>query len=291
MVDYSAKSPYNSTKMVLYTLLSFCSQRYITKGDIRHMAEKGKASESGFEMDKPLFAPATTKRASEVIYDQIYQKIVSGELQPGDRLPSERALAEQFQRSRPSVREALRMLQQNGLIHIETGCNGGSIVQSISPKGIIDSLQEYVTSGAVSVRDLVDYRRINEMGCARLAALNHTEEDAARLREIMAEYRAAVDVSHSQLHTADIEFHHILARASHNAMVIMVNDVVTDMMTKMFWGMTREMAPEVVEDIDRRAYQSHQALTDAVLTRDTETSEKCMSLLIDLFLESMERVI
>ena len=59
-----------------------------------------------------LFQPATTKRASEVIYDQIYQKIASGALRPGDSLPSERELAEQFHRSRPSVREALRMLQQ-----------------------------------------------------------------------------------------------------------------------------------------------------------------------------------
>lgn len=253
------------------------------------MAEKRNPPEADLKKDKPLFAPATTKRASEVIYDQIHRKIVSGELQPGDRLPSERALAEQFQRSRPSVREALRMLQQNGLIHIETGCNGGSIVQSISPKGIIDSLQEYVASGAVSLRELTDYRRINEMGCARLAALNHTEEDADRLRKNMEEYRAAVGVSHSGLRAADLEFHYILARASHNAMVIVVNDVVTDMMTNMFWGMTRSMDPEVVEDIDRRAYLSHQALTDAVLARDTEQAEKCMSYLIDLFSESMGR--
>ena len=70
-------------------------------------------------------------RASEVIYDQIYLKIASGDLRPGDTLPSERELAEQFHRSRPSVREALRMLQQDGLLKISFGSAGGAVVQSI----------------------------------------------------------------------------------------------------------------------------------------------------------------
>ena len=67
-------------------------------------------------------------RASEVIYDQIYLKIASGDLRPGDTLPSERELAEQFHRSRPSVREALRMLQQDGLLKISLGSAGGAVV-------------------------------------------------------------------------------------------------------------------------------------------------------------------
>ena len=67
---------------------------------------------------KALFTPAKTQRASEAIYNQIYPKIISGELRPGDRLPPERELAEMFQRSRAVVREALRMLQQEGLIGI-----------------------------------------------------------------------------------------------------------------------------------------------------------------------------
>lgn len=73
---------------------------------------------------KALFTPAKTQRASEAIYNQIYPKIISGELRPGDRLPPERELAEMFQRSRPVVREALRMLQQEGLIETAVGSSG-----------------------------------------------------------------------------------------------------------------------------------------------------------------------
>ena len=81
---------------------------------------------------KSLFQPAKTPSASEAIYNQIYPKIVSGELRPGDRLPPERELAEMFQRSRPVVREALRMLQQDGLLETTRGTNGGAIVRGVS---------------------------------------------------------------------------------------------------------------------------------------------------------------
>ena len=77
----------------------------------------------------PLFTPAKTQRASEAIYNQIYPKIVSGELKPGDRLPPERELAEMFQRSRPVVREALRMLQQDGLLETSVGSAGGAVIR------------------------------------------------------------------------------------------------------------------------------------------------------------------
>ena len=80
---------------------------------------------------KALFTPAKTQRASEAIYNQIYPKIISGELRPGDRLPPERELAEMFQRSRPVVREALRMLQQEGLIETAVGSSGGAVLAAV----------------------------------------------------------------------------------------------------------------------------------------------------------------
>ena len=63
-----------------------------------------------------IFHPIKTVRASEAIYEQIKDRIISGELKPGDRLPSERNMMELFQRSRPTIREALRMLERSGYI-------------------------------------------------------------------------------------------------------------------------------------------------------------------------------
>lgn len=63
-------------------------------------SRKGKENHDGAAFFQALFTPAKTQRASEAIYNQIYPKIISGELRPGDRLPPERELAEMFQRSR-----------------------------------------------------------------------------------------------------------------------------------------------------------------------------------------------
>ena len=99
---------------------------------------------------KALFTPAKTQRASEAIYNQIYPKIISGELRPGDRLPPERELAEMFQRSRPVVREALRMLQQEGLIETAVGSSGGAVIRGVSLKSVEEPLKNLVAMGAIN---------------------------------------------------------------------------------------------------------------------------------------------
>ena len=103
------------------------------------------------DSSRALFKPAKTQRASEAIYNQIYPKIVSGELQPGDRLPPERELAEMFQRSRPVVREALRMLQQDGLLDISLGSAGGAVVRGVSLKSVEEPLENLVAMGAINL--------------------------------------------------------------------------------------------------------------------------------------------
>lgn len=233
-----------------------------------------------------LFSPATTQRASEVIYDQIYQKIISGALRPGDRLPSERELAEQFHRSRPSVREALRMLQQDGLLKITVGSAGGAVVQGMSMKIAEEPLKKLVDLGAIKFHELVDYRIISDRGCARLAAQHYTEEDAANLRRIMEEYRAYTHDS-ERLRLIDIEFHKALAQATHNSLAILMNDVVVTLNTNMFWDAVRELPPEKIAQVNQQACESHYAIMEAVLARDPERAVHSIDRTVDLFREAV----
>ena len=230
---------------------------------------------SHISSEKTAFAPAKTKRACEVIYDQIYDKIVRGELEAGDRLPPERVLAEQFQRSRPSVREALRMLQQNGLIRIDIGSAGGSIVQGFSVAGLEKNLKDLIDSGVFSLQELKDYRIINDMGCARLAARNRTAEDIAALEKNIVRYGASVaDIE--ALHRIDEEFHAILATASHNAMVIAVNSAITEIIVTYFWNRAREFSEQKILRINQMAFEAHAAMAKAVIAGDGEDAEKQM---------------
>ena len=230
---------------------------------------------SHISSDKTAFAPAKTKRACEVIYDQIYDKIVRGELEAGDRLPPERVLAEQFQRSRPSVREALRMLQQNGLIRIDIGSAGGSIVQGFSVAGLEKNLKDLIDSGVFSLQELKDYRIINDMGCARHAARNRTAEDIAALEKNIVRYGASVaDIE--ALHRIDEEFHAILATASHNAMAIAVNSAITEIIVTYFWNQAKEFSEQKILRINQMAFEAHAALAKAVIAGDGEDAEKQM---------------
>lgn len=235
----------------------------------------------------PLFSPAATQRASEVIYDQIYRKIISGELRPGDRLPSERDLAAMFRRSRPCVREALQSLQQDGFLKITLGSTGGAIVQGISLKSVEDPLRKLVDAGAINLQELIDYRVINDRGCARLAARYHTEEDAALLKQIMADYHACVDDC-ERLRKIDLDFHQALAQASHNSLATLMTNTIAALNTNFFWDSVREKPLDQIVQINRKGCESHQAIVDAVLARDPDAAARAVGNTVDLFWESIQ---
>ena len=81
-----------------------------------------------------------------------------------------------FQRSRPVVREALRMLQQEGLIETAVGSSGGAVIRGVSPEIRGRAPENLVAMGAINLDELLEYRHINDRSCARLAAIHHTEE-------------------------------------------------------------------------------------------------------------------
>lgn len=229
-----------------------------------------------------LFQPATTMRASEVIYEQIYQKIVSGDLRPGDTLPAERELAEQFHRSRPSVREALRMLQQDGLLKINVGSAGGAVIQSISLKTVEEPLKKLVEIGAINPNELVEYRHINDRGCARLASIHRTEEDIRTLQDILDAAEASIRTPKS-FQEYDIAFHTALAKASHNALAMLINDVIVGLNTDAFLRTIQNDSVEQHQRINREIYESHSAILRAVIKGDPDEADRCVDEMIRLF--------
>lgn len=230
----------------------------------------------------PAFSPAMTKRAPEVVYDQIYGRIVSGELKAGDRLPPERTLSEQFQRSRHIIREALRMLQQDGLVRIEVGSAGGAIVQGISMQTVKEPLKKFLSCGAVSLNELAEYRSINDQGCAKLAAIHYTEVDAQRMREILKEAKANLD-NPERFEQCDAAFHCALAAASHNQLAIIINDAIMSLNAKMMERTAQEYTLEQRLSLNQRVYESHNDLLQAVLSRNSVAAARRVDTMVDLF--------
>lgn len=235
-----------------------------------------------------FFKPVATKRVSQVIYDQIYQKIVSGELRPGHRLPSERELAEQFRRSRPSVREALRMLQQDGLLEISVGSAGGAVIRGISLETVEEPLRKLVAVGAINLNELVEYRHINDRGCARLAAIHYTEKDAKALQKILDGAKNSIQEPIS-FQEYDIAFHSALAQASHNALAQLINDVIVGLNTRVFREAILNYTPEQYREINRLIYESHNAIFQAVLSRNSAEADHCVDIMVDLFWQQVQQ--
>jgi DNA-binding FadR family transcriptional regulator len=165
------------------------------------------------------FQALDQRRTFEQILLQIEQAIIDGRLKPGDRLPPERDLAQTFGVSRPSVREALRVLEMFGVIMARrgTGADHGSIIARSAQNGLENALRLHVGLLRIPTRDMVEVRAVLEQQAAQKAAERADLTATGRLREIVAGMRAAT-ASH-EFNEFDTEFHVELARVSGNALL------------------------------------------------------------------------
>jgi GntR family transcriptional regulator, transcriptional repressor for pyruvate dehydrogenase complex len=160
--------------------------------------------------------------SSEHIAREIRRYIAQQGLGPDDRLGTEAELATEFGVSRPTLREALRLLASSHLIRASRGPGGGVFVATTQNEGIRRNLSESIAtmleSESVSLRELVEARIHLEVPLAGLAAQNATEETAAELEEAMADARGHHPGS-DEFRLADARFHRVIARTAGNELL------------------------------------------------------------------------
>jgi GntR family transcriptional regulator, transcriptional repressor for pyruvate dehydrogenase complex len=161
---------------------------------------------------RPIRAP----RMADMVAGHLRARIILGELEDGDELPTEAILLEEFPVSRPSLREAFRILETEGLIRIRRGKRGGCIVQRPTPESAAYHLGLVLQSSRVELADLAVAREALEPVCVRQAA---EREDRA---EVAAELDALIDESEqllgegSEFTASLLEFHRALTRSAKN---------------------------------------------------------------------------
>jgi len=172
-------------------------------------------------------------RVSDEIAAQIREKIADGELPIGTRLPSERALAEQLGASRNTLREALRSLENAGLIRLQKGVNGGAVIQDRSGDAIASSLIDMYHMGGIRPEHLTQARILYESIIIKLACEKATKADIALLQQnIDAAEQARKDGKFDARIESHIEFHRILAHIAGNPIMFAVMNGVLDIMVK-----------------------------------------------------------
>jgi DNA-binding FadR family transcriptional regulator len=176
-------------------------------------------------MTTPAFKPIRSPRAFEEIAAQIRAELSEGRLKVGSRLPSERALAEQFSVSRNTLREALRSLEHAGLIRLQKGATGGAFISQASGEVITTGLLDMFHVGAIRPAQLTEARIWLESIIVREACLRATAEDLGRLREnLKLAERAAANGDFLKRAEVNMDFHRILARMTGNPVMVIVMD-------------------------------------------------------------------
>jgi GntR family transcriptional regulator, transcriptional repressor for pyruvate dehydrogenase complex len=162
-----------------------------------------------------VFKPIRQKKISEEIVEQIKDLVSQGQLKPGARIPSERDLAKMLGVSRPSVREAIMVLEAMGLIESRQG--GGTFVRSLTETALADPLSTMVGNDPRLLHALAEVRMGLETWSAYLAATRATDREIARMRELFHEMerQAATGGWDAQV---DTEFHYVITAATHNTL-------------------------------------------------------------------------
>lgn len=168
-------------------------------------------------MPDGLFKPIRTRRTFEEAVEQIARAISSNELRVGDRLPAERVLATQMAVSRPTIREALKVLADAGVIEIVgNGRGGGAYVRSdFVPANL---LEEHANLRVGEVTGVLVTRRLLEPRVAQLAAIHATEADFDRIQRTI-DLQAGALGERSRFLALDMRFHLQVAQAAHNGTI------------------------------------------------------------------------
>lgn len=169
----------------------------------------------------------TVPKAGDVLADRLRDRIRSGQLHQGQTLPTERELVVQTGLSRTSVREALRILEVEGLIEIRPGRNGGSRVRRPGGDELTRHLELFIWGRNVGFEALHDVREALEAQGAEGAARRRTDAD---LEELVAKTKA-VEAAFGDLEqylAANLAWHMAVARASHNELLISIMNALSN---------------------------------------------------------------
>lgn len=217
-----------------------------------------------------MFKPVRIARASDEVVQQVKALIFEGRLAPGDQLPSEKELAEQFGLSRVTVRDALRVLESQGLIAVKVGARGGAFVAPPSTQPVSDSLATMLRLQRATLGELIEARLVVETRVAALAAKRATPADIAAMEQAVASARAGRTAGDPYFMPHSVAFHLALAEASKNQVLL---STVSSFRT-LFHEALAALLP--ADDMAGRAIADHQRILEAIKARDGTRAQQLM---------------
>jgi len=200
---------------------------------------------------------------------QIRDEVFRGRRKPGDRLPPEQVLAKQFHISRTGVREALRVLESQGLVQVRHGYAGGVFVADVGLTPVLGALETSLQLGQLQVNEVYEARVLFEPTITRVAVDRGDSAIIRQLEENVTRTKAMLDAG-SDVFAINLEFHAILAQAAGNRVFSLVMQALLELLERL----DRECPTN--RGVSRKAVNDHGHLLDAIRAKDAARAEQLM---------------
>ena len=247
------------------------------------MAAEPAIPESGPRRNAVRLTPLRVPKAPDVLAAELRERILRGDFPEDTALPPERELVQQTGMSRATVREALRILEVQGLVRVKTGRTGGAYVYRPGRDAMADSVTLLIRARKIRIPALLETREAIEPFCAQLAAKHRTDEDLGHLEaanEAMAAYGTLAEFLQ-----ANVDWHVAVATAGHN-----------ELLTGFMLALSRSIYAStdnqgfVDDDVRRTTLQAHRAVTRAIRAKDPEAAGRRMSRHVHSYAEAVMEV-
>jgi GntR family transcriptional regulator, transcriptional repressor for pyruvate dehydrogenase complex len=223
-------------------------------------------------MEMPTFKPIRQHRVSARVAEQLKKSIIVGEFKPGNKLPSERELAEEFQVSRVAIHEALRSLEGSGFIITRQGPAGGCFVTDLSFERSVNAFQDLFIAEKISIEEVHHVRSLIESEIARLAATRVNDEYAARLRSALAAEELPIESLGLDI-TRKMAIHFILAEMCGNRFLEALERTLMGLIRTAVEIMDKETGGEF-DLIHLHPQDMHRPICEAVIAGDGEAAAR-----------------
>lgn len=211
------------------------------------------------------------RKLYQEVLDRLQQRIHSGDLAPGDHLPSERELMDLYGVGRPAVREALQELARSGIVEINHGERARVVVPTahLLINQVAGGARHMLQTQPGMLEHLKDARVFFEAGIARMAAQRATREDVERLRSRLADQRASM-VNLDQFLSRDMAFHREIATISGNPIFPAIVEAMFNWASEYYQSIVRAPGAEEL------TLSEHQRIIDAIAAHEPDEAAQAM---------------
>ena len=228
------------------------------------------------------FANVRPRRAVDEIIGQIRSRIQSNELKPGEKLPSERDLAEQLGVSRNTLREAIRMLEFSGLVTLKKGAAGGAFLNGSNSVALSQSLLDGIALRQYDARELIDVRLVLENYIVEQACLHASDEE-------IDELAAIEEVSeHAEENIADYEYRLDLHIQFHRKLSQMAHNGVAETLTGPLLEITRHFHQKAGPTGGLETHRTRRQLVQALRDRNPSAAKQALAEHFDVLQRRVE---